>query len=311
MDDDRDPAPGHSHSHDTDLVDPDHQQLAVRIVLAAVATVAVLTIAGLIIWWPRGEAPDTSASIAGLEYPRAVVVDIAQGECPTFEFDHPTDCDLVSAELRTGPAAGSIVTFQVAAIDFDVPPLSIGDRLILQHNPMAPPEFAYTYWEHERDSPLLALLILFVVVVLVFGRWQGARALVGLVVTFGIIVWFLLPSLLRDQPAVAVALVAASLIAFSTLSSIEHPLIFSAMNILNLGCSVSLFNAARLLWCWLLCSRDSPTAPDSLWISLTPESVVFWCCPPEPPDLKVWMVRSFLVTENNSSLLITASFHVF
>ena len=223
MDDSEDHTPGpghrhgHSHSHDTDLVDPDHQQLAVRIVLGAVATVAVLTIAGLIIWWPRGEAPDTVASVAGLEYPTAVVVDIAPGECPTFEFDHPTDCDLVTAELRSGPDAGSTITFQVAAIDFDVPPLSTGDRLILQHNPMAPPEFAYTYWEHERDTPLLILAILFVVVVLVFGRWQGARALVGLVVTFGIIVWFLLPSLLRDQPAVAVALVAASLIAFSTL----------------------------------------------------------------------------------------------
>ncbi len=207
----------HSHSHDTALVGGDHRSLPVRIVLGTVAGVALLTVIGLITWWPRGDAPDAGAPLTGLSYPRATVVDIAPGECQTFEFDAPSDCDLVSAELTTGPDAGDVITFQVAAIDFDVPPLSIGDQVILQYNPLAPTEFAYTYWEHERGAPLLFLTLLFVIIVLIFGRWQGARALVGLVVTFGIIVWFLLPSLLRDQPAVAVALVAASLIAFSTL----------------------------------------------------------------------------------------------
>ncbi|MDZ7678057.1 MAG: YibE/F family protein [Acidimicrobiales bacterium] len=207
----------HGHLDDTALVDGGRQHLAVRIILGIVAAVAVTTIAGLIVWWPRGDAPDTGASIAGLAYPRATVVDIDHGECPTFEFDAPSDCDLVSAELTSGPDEGSIITFQVAAIDFDVPTLSVGDRLVLQHNPLAPPEFAYTYWEHQRDTPLIALTALFVIVILIFGRWHGARALVGLVVTFGIIVWFLLPSLLRDEPAVAVALVATSLIAFATL----------------------------------------------------------------------------------------------
>jgi hypothetical protein len=42
-----------------------------------------------VVLWPRGEAPDTGASIAGLQYPRATVVDIGHGECPTFEFDAP------------------------------------------------------------------------------------------------------------------------------------------------------------------------------------------------------------------------------
>ena len=181
------------------------------------AAIAVITLVGLVVWWPRGEVPDTGASLAGLDYPRGVVVGVAVGECITVEIIAPTDCDLVSVELTSGPDAGSVVPVQVAAIDFGTPQLRVGDHLILQHNPMAPPEYAYTFWEFQRELPLAVLTILFVAVVLLFGRWQGLRAITGLVVTFGIILWFLLPSLLRDQSAVGVAIVAASLIAFATL----------------------------------------------------------------------------------------------
>ncbi|MGY6502189.1 MAG: YibE/F family protein [Acidimicrobiales bacterium] len=208
---------GHGHGPEVALVDTTRQQRTVRAVLGGVALVAVVTVVGLILWWPRGEIADSGASVAGLSYPRATVVDIAPGECLTFEIAAPTDCDLVTLTVTSGPDADSTVTMQVSAIDFDVPPLSVGDRLVVQYNPMAPAPYAYTFWEFERGAPLLALTFLFVVIVIVFGRWQGLRALTGLVVTFGIILVFLLPSLLRDQPAVGVALVGASLIAFSTL----------------------------------------------------------------------------------------------
>jgi uncharacterized membrane protein len=189
----------------------------VRWLLGVVAGVAVVTLVGLVVWWPRGDVEDTGASLAGLSYPRGVVVEVAPGECITVELVAPTECDLVSVELTSGPDTGSIAPVQVAAIDFGTPELRVGDHVILQYNPLAPPQYAYTFWEFQRELPLAALTILFVAVVLVFGRWQGLRALSGLVVTFGIILWFLLPSLLRDQPAVGVAIVAASLIAFATL----------------------------------------------------------------------------------------------
>jgi uncharacterized membrane protein len=210
--------PRHSHAHgDVPLIDRTRPSAAVTWILGIVAGIGLATLVGLVIWWPRGDVVDTGASLSGLSYPRGVVVEVTPGECITVELGAPSDCDLVTVELSTGPDAGARVPVQVAAIDFSTPELSVGDHLILQHNPMAPPQYAYTFWEFQRELPLAVLTVLFVVVVLVFGRWQGLRALSGLVVTFGIIIWFLLPSLLRDQPAVAVAVVAASLIAFATL----------------------------------------------------------------------------------------------
>ena len=210
--------PRHTHGHgEVPLIDRSRPSPAVTWILGLVAGIGLATLVGLVVWWPRGDVVDTGASLAGLSFPRGVVVEVTPGECVTVELAVPTDCDLVTVELSTGADAGARVPVQVAAIDFATPELSVGDHLILQYNPMAPPQYAYTFWEFQRELPLAMLAVLFVVVVLAFGRWQGLRALSGLVVTFGIIIWFLLPSLLRDQPAVAVAVVAASLIAFATL----------------------------------------------------------------------------------------------
>jgi uncharacterized membrane protein len=54
----------------------------------------------------------------------------------------------------------------------------------------------------------------FVVVVVAFGRWQGIRALLGLVASGLILVAFVVPALLRDEPALVVALAGTVAVAF-------------------------------------------------------------------------------------------------
>lgn len=75
---------------------------------------------------------------------------------------------------------------------------------MLASNPLAPPEFRYSYIELQRETPLLVLGLAFVVVVVAFGRWKGVRALAGLAVSLALILGFLLPSLLQDNNPVAV-----------------------------------------------------------------------------------------------------------
>jgi uncharacterized membrane protein len=53
--------------------------------------------------------------------------------------------------------------------------------------------------------------------VIALGRWQGLRSLLGLVLTFAVIIWFLVPSVLGGRSPVAVALVAAGLILVVTM----------------------------------------------------------------------------------------------
>ncbi|QGG94936.1 YibE/F family protein [Actinomarinicola tropica] len=204
------------HDHTAHLV-PEAERRVARRLVYGVAGVGILALVGLLVLWPRGPAPDPGFSTEGLRYPTAVIQAIEPGSCDTVEAVAPVECDLVTIRIASGEAEGDVATMQVSARDTHIPELEVGDRLIVQHNPMAPDEWAYTYWEHERALPLVALAALFVVAVLALGRWQGARALAGLGLSVGIVLAFLLPALIRGRPALAVALVAATLIAFVAL----------------------------------------------------------------------------------------------
>jgi uncharacterized membrane protein len=57
----------------------------------------------------------------------------------------------------------------------------------------------------------------FVIVVVAFGRWQGVRALAGLVASGFVLVAFVVPARLRDEPALLVALAGTVVIAFVAL----------------------------------------------------------------------------------------------
>ena len=81
----------------------------------------------------------------------------------------------------------------------------------------APREFRYSFADFQRSAPLWWLVGLFVVVVVAFGRWQGVQALGGLAASGAVLIAFLVPALLRDAPAVPVALAATAVIAFVAL----------------------------------------------------------------------------------------------
>jgi uncharacterized membrane protein len=116
--------------------------------------------------------------------------------------------------LTSGPDDGEHVDLSVRASQLDVPQLAEGDAIVLRHFPDSPAEFRYAFDDYQRSTPLLWLLAGFVVVVLALGRLQGARALAGLALSLVVLVLFVVPALLRDTPAISVALVGCAAVAF-------------------------------------------------------------------------------------------------
>ena len=190
---------------------------ALRAVRAGVAVIAVATVVGLVLLWPTGDAPDLSATTAGIDYVDATVVDIDIVDCDDPLEGLPTECQAVAVELTSGPRDGEATTFLSSLVDFSAPDFAAGDRVVLAYNPLAPDDFQHSFVEFQREAPLVLLAAVFVVAVVAFGRWQGIRALAGLAVSVVVILTFLLPSLLRDNNATAVALVTASVVAFAAL----------------------------------------------------------------------------------------------
>jgi uncharacterized membrane protein len=194
----------------TDSATADRAVSALTIGLIAVAALAVI---GLLALWPRGDTPHVE--VAPRTYVDATIRGADEGPCPGIdpEVELP-DCHIYDAELTSGDDAGSIVTFFVQPTQTDVPELSAGDDVVLLHNPESTEGFQYAFEDYQRATPMLWLLVAFIVVVIAFGRWLGVRALAGLGLSLVVVVVFIVPAMLRDTPELMVALVGAAVVAY-------------------------------------------------------------------------------------------------
>lgn len=194
---------------------PPHPVDRVRAWLTGVmVAVAALTVLGLIAMWPRGEAPDLG-DLPPRSYVSGSITGVRDGDCPAVEVSGQDACVVYAADLSSGPDKGDSIEFEVLATDVEVPELHEGDKVVLVDFKDSPdPQFRYQFYEYQRSTPLLWLLIAFAAVVIAFGRLQGLRALIGLALSLGVLVLFVVPALLRDSPAVLVALVGTVAVAY-------------------------------------------------------------------------------------------------
>ena len=190
-------------------------QVRRRLAVIALA-LGVLTLVGLIVLWPRGAAPNLRPTGVTVDYVDATVVSSEPSTCGLAQ-EAPQDCQKVTAHVTSGAHKGDTAVFEIPTSQFNAPTLHAGDKVVLLENPGADPQFRYSFSDFQRSTPLVALFVLFAIVVIAFGRWQGLRALAGLVASLAAILIFLLPSLLRGNPALPVAIVASFLIAYIAL----------------------------------------------------------------------------------------------
>lgn len=201
---------GADHDHHLAVAEVDDSLLGRRLRIAGIAVLALAAV-GLVALWPRGDAPDLG--VQPFDFVDATVVGLIEETCPGVEVAGDVGCRVVDVRLTSGPDSGGVGTFTALDTNPEVPDLAEGDDIVLRDVASAPPEFRYSYSDFQRQTPLLLLLVLFTVVVVAFGRWQGLRALLGLGVGVVLLVVFLVPALLRDEPVVLVALTAGVAIA--------------------------------------------------------------------------------------------------
>lgn len=111
------------------------------------------------------------------------------------------------AEVLNGPDAGNTVS-----VENDYALLSVGDEFYMQESLSGSGSAIYSVSEPYRIPQLLILAGFFIVMVVVFGGWQGIRALVSLSASLFFIAYLLLPGILHGYSPVLVALGVSSLI---------------------------------------------------------------------------------------------------
>jgi uncharacterized membrane protein len=176
--------------------------------LAGVALLVVAVAAGAFALWPRhqpsravipgrqGQATVVDAVVTKVT-PRSCARDERQGALPG------TRCSTVQARRADDQRT---VTFDYTD-QSGVGIVRVGRQVKLSVLEQPGQEPFYSIVDLERGRPMLLLAGIFVAAVLAFGRWQGARSLIGLAASFAVIVSFIVPAILDGRSPVPVALV--------------------------------------------------------------------------------------------------------
>jgi uncharacterized membrane protein len=155
---------------------------------------------------PRGELPKPAAGgqADSTRLVSATLTKVARVDCPEADPGVPGSvCIKVTAQL----AGGRQVSFDTTDPTGGMFRAGQRVRLAVSEQPGQPPY--YNIQDLERGRPLLVLAALFVGAVVAFGRWQGIRSLVGLGLSFVVIVGFVVPAILRGHSPVLVAVTGA------------------------------------------------------------------------------------------------------
>ena len=205
----------HSHDHDALTADPGVAQI-LRVI---VAVVVIATVVGLAVWWPSGGVSLPDAADAQGTRVDAVVVGEEPIECAGSDFGATAECTSVLIDITSGENEGAQGSFEMfPEMESSTPDFQLGDEIVVIEFELGDTgEVAYNFADFQRDQPLILLAALFVVAVVALGRFQGIRALAGLIVSGVVLFVYIFPALLDGHPPLAVALVGSSVIALAAL----------------------------------------------------------------------------------------------
>ncbi len=164
------------------------------VVLAlVVAIVVVATAAGAAAVWPtdysfRGSVP---AQFEGYSWEYATVVGAADAQ------------GTMTAVLDGAPATDARTMF--VDVGLNKAP-AVGDHVVVLEDDSG----SLIFSDFVRGSPMLWLFVIYVLLVLAVARWRGLGALVGLLLAFGIVIFFTVPSLVGGYSPLLVGLVTGS-----------------------------------------------------------------------------------------------------
>lgn len=164
------------------------------LMLVALAPFALLTVVGVIAYWPHHVEDTDDRDIYTV-----TVTAVDAGACQ----------EAVTPSCVTVKAGDNVVKLPKEA---SIPEVSDSVRVV---DGNAGGEVVFI--DYDRRVPLGVLSAIYVVAILVVAGLRGARALIGLSIAMVVIVGFMLPSILSGNSAIGVGLTSSAAILFSVL----------------------------------------------------------------------------------------------
>ena len=191
--------------------------------VAAMIPMIIATGVALLVLWPDPVARPAATENA----PRhtGTVTAVRVETCPAVQPDQQTPsglvvtrCGTVDVRVDDGPDAGRTVVTTMPGGP-GAPVVDIGDDVVLLvlTDPTDPTKSRYSIIDHQRGQTLWILTIVFALGIIAFGRWRGLAALVGLAVSFAVLLLFIVPAIMNGASPQLVAIVGAPAIMFAVL----------------------------------------------------------------------------------------------
>jgi uncharacterized membrane protein len=202
---------GHAHSHQLpddaeDRTDPRMR----RALWIAVGVCAAAVVLAVVLLWPGGGGERTDP--LGLEGD-PVAATVIRVEMLPCSFEPADDCELITLRVTEGERTDEEFTLEQPPGS----PIDANDGILVDIVEVGDGTAEAYFYDFQRGTPMLVLVIIFAVAIVLLGGWRGVGALGGLVLSLIVIAVFTLPALLDGSNAVAVALASAGVIAFVAL----------------------------------------------------------------------------------------------
>jgi uncharacterized membrane protein len=191
------------------------RSLTVLLLLLAFVLLVLISVVGIVKLWPAHQhlAAPRFAAAAQPKPIGARVTGVEEIKCPGRG---QSGCVRAQIEITEGKDKGKRSTLSI--LDSAGPSrFSVGDAIYVYKNQLPPGARAgggrrideYSFSDFKRTSPLIWLAAAFALLVLLAGRLQGARALVGLAGSLSMLVFFVVPAILGGRPPLQVAIFGA------------------------------------------------------------------------------------------------------
>ena len=197
---------GHAHAA------PESRRLR-TVALLVIAPIAVLTLAAMVWLWPSGDTQGAE-DVAGTQV-AGEVTSIDLVTCEDGLAGETNGCGTAQVRLLEGTGSGRSVEVDLPN-GIGAPEIDEGDSVVVLVSD-TPDGDVYSVVDQQRGTGLWLLVLASALALFAFGRWRGITALAGLVVTFGVLLWFIVPAILDGESPILVALVGSAAIMLSVL----------------------------------------------------------------------------------------------
>ncbi len=205
------PTHGHGHGHSPAPAAGRPVRLLIAVLLVPCALAALV---GLVLLRPVGGPPPPTPTAAQQSI-NAQVVGARSTGCSRGSGGG--GCVELTLRMEDGPLPGRELV-QLVPVEPSTARFTVGDEIVVGWsgtNPLDPG--SYQVLDYQRSGALVWLAVLFAVAVLALGRWRGLAALVALLLSFMVLLLFVLPAIISGRDPLAVAVVGACVIMFVVL----------------------------------------------------------------------------------------------